>query len=636
MTELIKLSDYFQPLNITTLSYYLGLLIFFDILGTFVKKKLISFKQDNSRIINWLIGLSFFVFVWFLLRFFIPPQQTPLILSILGLLSLSLPSYLKNQEHKKILSTIWELKFPLLIIVPFLPAVFVKASLPPYYSDEMAYQFISPSALVDINTWNFVGKFYQNLPRNFNYFFTLAFSLTKTYSVVRLFHFSILVTAIIFAYQKIKNLINFPAAFLFVFIFFSLPISTIQAATVGFVDVATYSFILIAVLSTLEYFSNKTSKSLFISALFWALALGNKYTVITTLIAFTSSFFLVSYFFQKNLFKKILTHKILTKIFLLMFIFGGYWYLKNLIVFGNPIYPFIFRCYRFAEICQSQMLASFNSWTTPVNLTNLPQIFNSLFPANPLLLPALILSSFLVLLNKNKKTKQISLVLISTVTIELVLLKYTSGFYTRYHQHLQLILLLLIVTQLANQYKSKLLTVAVNLFYVSLLFVTAKNYINTVKNTNSLNFLTQQEINYSLGKLDIYGWTEEKFPNVIEGIYWCENPPLSQRTELVRLDPDMIWFRDEGFMRSFLTNCYINESPPLDGLPLDQVLKIAKQDNLRFWTVSVNPCILQEKVTKRLDYEGDYQLYLRHLNNIIVCNSQEVKPNLYYFDYEKL
>ena len=147
MTELLKLSDYFQPLNANILLYFLALLLFLDSLGTFIKKFIISDqKSENTRIVNWLIGLGFFIFIWFCLRFFTPPRQSSIILTIILISAITLPSYFKNGEPKKILFAIWRLKVPILIISAFLPAVFVKASLPPYYADEMAYQFLAPWA----------------------------------------------------------------------------------------------------------------------------------------------------------------------------------------------------------------------------------------------------------------------------------------------------------------------------------------------------------------------------------------------------------------------------------------------------------------------------------------------------------
>src|SRR3989344_4005514 len=146
---MIKLGDYFAPLNPKTLLIFVGLFFFFDILGTFVKRRIIE-GEDSTRVINWLIGLGIFVFVWFITSLFIAYTRTPLLISILTLSLISLPEYLKNKEYQTFFRALWSLKIPILIVLPFLPAIFVKASLPPYYADEMAYHFISPSTLATL------------------------------------------------------------------------------------------------------------------------------------------------------------------------------------------------------------------------------------------------------------------------------------------------------------------------------------------------------------------------------------------------------------------------------------------------------------------------------------------------------
>lgn len=632
---MIQLSDYFQPLNPHTLFYSFLLFVFFDSLGTFVKKFIIKpVASDSSRILNWLIGFGFFIFVWFVLRFFIPPHQPAVIITILVLSAVALPTYVKNGEFKKALAALWQLKIPLLIIAFFLPAVFVKASLPPYYADEMAYQFIPPYFLKMIDVWRFDGGLYSNVPQLFNTFFNLAFALTKTYSIVRLFHFSILVTAMGYTYQKLKDHFGLIIGFFFVFTFFSLPIDIVLTATLGYVDVATYSFILIGVVSLLDFLFVQTAKPLLLAAIFWGMALGTKYTATTIFITYNLSVLLVVWTKQKFLLPKIINRRTVFSLISVVLIFGGYWYIKNLIAYGNPIYPFFLPCLRYAEFCKTQA-ANFFAWTTPITMANIPRIIKALLPANTPLQIALLTAPILAFLNKNPKTRLLSVIFTLTISLEFLILKQFSGFYPRYQQHLQLLMLLLIAIQLANQYSSVFINFIAKIFYLLVFYFVLASFVLTVINTNSLKVLNWTEINYARGKIDIYDWVDQKFPRVKDGITWCEKPPSGRPTPLARFDPDMIWYEDDGFMRSFMTNCYF-ENPPLEDLPLDQVLDTAVKGKMQFWTITPNRCQPQEEVQKHLSYEGDHQLYLRRLNNIVVCHSQEVRPNLYYFDYAAL
>src|SRR6185369_15566076 len=290
---MLKLSDFFQPLNIVTLSYFFGLFIFFDIVGTFIKNKILNIKNDKySRILNWLFGFGFFVFLWFVLSLFIPPSQTSISVSIVILFLITCFPYFKNQDYKKLFKSLWDLKVPILIIVPFLPALFVKASLPPYYGDEMAYHFLAPSSLLNITTVKYPGGIYADLPRILDFFWQQIFTLFHTYSIARLFHFTILATSMVYAYSIIKKNFSILPAFLFVFVFFSLPQDIILTSTLGYIDVGAYSFLLIGLISGIDFLVSRETDSLVLSGLFWAMNLGTKYTGISTFLSFVVMFVL--------------------------------------------------------------------------------------------------------------------------------------------------------------------------------------------------------------------------------------------------------------------------------------------------------------------------------------------------------
>jgi hypothetical protein len=174
-----------------------------------------------------------------------------------------------------------------------------------------------------------------------------------------------------------------------------------------------------------------------------------------------------------------------------------------------------------------------------------------------------------------------------------------------------------------------------NALFVAITISVLLSYGYVVKYTNSLKFLNWQEINYARGKLDIYGWIDQKFPKMKDTIRWCENPPGDIPAKLARFDPDLIWFDHAGKMRSFTTNCYYS-NPPLDSIALDEVLEKARAEKLQFWISSPNHCTSEEDVVPKRKEEDEYKLGLRKLNNKIICNAQEILPNLYFFDYSDI
>jgi len=627
---MISLSDYFQPLLPYGFVFYFLIFFFFDALGTFLKKRFISSK-NNSKIINWIIGLGFFIFIWFLASLFIPYSRNNILISILILSLITMPEYIRDGELRKFIVELWSLKIPILIIAPLLPAVFVKASLPPYYSDEMAYHFISPSDLFSLDRIRYTGGLYADLPRIMDLFYSIMFSLTKTYSVARLFHFTILASSMLFSYKILKKNFGILVGFLFVFVFFSLPQDIVLTSTLGYIDVASYSLLLIGLIASVDFITGRKLDSLYLAAVFWAMNLGTKYTGLTAFVSFLVVAG-VAVIIKRKRFQKVFHRKIIFKIAILGIVFGGYWYIKNFVLYGNPIFPFLLPCFeKYASMCGANS-SFFEGWTMAITLGNAFQIIKQLFSSH-LPLQILIVSIPAFLLVAKSRARFYALLLTLPVFIELFVLKYFSGFYIRYQQYMQLYLLGALLILISNReiLKERLAKALVLVVFVSSAFM----YFHTVKYTNSLGFLNWYEIKYSINKINIYDWIDWKFPEMKYTLNWCENPPGGERTALGRLDPDLIWFDYSGLMRSFVTNCYFS-GPGLEAFPLDEVLAVAKENKMQFYIASPWRCISDEDVKPKYEYERDYQFKLRQVNNKVICNAEEIKPNLYYFDYEKI
>lgn len=613
------------------------MLFFFDILGSFIKVHLIKNKKlsEDTRLINWLIGFGIFIFLWFLAGFFIRPTQIVLLGSAILILALTLPWYIRNKEYKNLFNQFKILLPFILIIVPFLPALFVKASLPPYYSDEMAYHFISPYTanyqLADV--WRFDGGVLNNAPRLVDTFFVLGFSLTKTYSIVRLTLFTILATSIIFVGHILRKKINFIVGLFFVLLFFSLPQDIVFTSTVGFVDISAYAFFILGLIfSSISLFDNKEKFGWFkLAIIFLAMSVGTKYTIITAFIPLMILLTAFNFQYIKKLSSKMIASNALY-ILMLFMIFGGYWYIKNLLIYGNPIYPFLFPCWgKYAIDCNTGA-SFFGEWTTKVNLTNLKSIILSLIPGGKSIVLMTLLSIFPLFVKKYTKEKRLILFYVLIFVIELLSLRFMSGFYIRYHQHMQILLLLSITISVYVFTKIKLPTVIK--FVVAVLFLVPifHNYWLVIKKTNSLANVSWNEINYSIGRDNIYDWIKFRLPRVYDSVVWCENPPDGP-VSLGRYDPDMIWYDDEGYMRSFLINCYYG-GQTLDTTSLETISQSAIKNKVEFWTVTPHKCIDDKDVKAKYWYEGPKETKMRHDNNFIVCNSKEILPNLYRFSYK--
>lgn len=626
---MIKLSDYFAPLIPFGVFYFLFLFLFFDILGNFVADNVLKIK-NLSRIVSWMIGLGIFVFMWFVLSFIIPPTQINLFASIFLVSIPTLPSYLKNRKILGLISFLWENRLAVLLVIPFLPSVFVKASLPPYYGDEMAYHFVAPSALKSISVANYTGGIYADLPRMLDFFWQQVFTLFKTYSVARLFHFTILASSMLYAYSVLKRNFGYITGFLFVLMFFSLPQEIVLTSTLGYIDVGAYSFMLVAIAAWVDFLLNPDRNKLDLVTVFWAMNLGTKYTGLSAFISFLMiSLALVVLFRRKSVAK--VSWKDIFRSSTIFAVFGGYWYIKNLVLFGNPIFPFIFECWgNHIEQCPATG-GFFGDWTTKINLQNFELIITELIPKNRWLQTMIFMSPLALIMTIGNKTKVVVTALFLNVFLELLMLKYFSGFYVRYHQHMQLYLMMAFSIFIGSKkiVYSKFFNVVILITFLTSGLV----YTYNVKYFNSLKFLNWNEISYSVGKIDIYRWVEIYLPKMNTVVKWCENPGVDSK--LARFDPDLIWFDYEGYVRSFTTNCdYIN--PPVQGVPLERVLEHAKDKKLSFWLNSKNECAPNGTVAPKHPGERPDMIELRKLNNLLVCNSREVGDNLYYFDYSAL
>ncbi len=629
------LTDFFQPLNILTLSYFAGLIVFFDILGSYVKHLFIKDKNVDSetRLVNWLIGLAFFVFIWFLAGYVFEPNRTHLLISVALLLVVTLPGYLKRRDYLALVRIAKMLTVPALLVLPILPATLVSASLPPYYSDEMAYHFISPYAMLhQLNTfWSVTTGTLANVPRLMDTFYILTFSLTYTYSVVRLMIFFALVSALFTTFVFIKRNMGNLSAFIFILIFLSLPLNLPMDATVGYVDVPAYSFMLIGLMLGIGYIVIKSKDYLVLSSIFWAMAIGTKYTIFMPFVIYTA---VMSIFFilTKKTMRASFDKGFIVRLLFALMIFGGYWYVKNFVVFGNPIYPFLFPCWgKFASYCSVSTAAVFGSWATPINMTTFYPIIKQLLPGNVVLYLAAAISSVVILLFGDRSTKRVFAIIFSLFVLEVAYLKFFSGFYVRYQQHLTFLLIFVIVLLTAAKLNKRF---ARFIQYSVITLVIASSLISYVKNIEGTK-IGLKEKNYALGKSTIHDWIEYILPADTRIAAWCENPPVKP-VAIALYDPDTIYGGGDIFVNSYFVNCFF-ANPNLTLAEWKNFQNIAQERKLQFWSFSINAC--QEdpsKLTVGQTQDYETRLTMKRISNEIVCNSQEIIPSLYYFNYRKM
>ncbi len=638
---MLKLDDFFAPLGIANLTIFFAFLASCEIVGFSLAKVFIKKIPDFLRGAIWLLGLGLVVFSYFLSHFFIPYAWPAIGICLAILLIPSLPIYIKEKGWQS-LTKFWKGSYlPLLLLIPVLPLIYIKASLPPYIWDEMAYHYISPYTLYYEKAWQFGAGVYGNFPRLLETAFIALFSLTKTYVAARLLQFSIFITALVVAYRFLKESLGILAAILFFALLLFHGENLLLISTWGYIDVGAASLVFIAFICLIGYLLESKIETLVTGVAFLGMAIGVKYSALIPL----SASLMITLFlaFKKDFFNKKYFKSYLLSLFLFL-ILGGYWYIKNFFYTGNPIYPFLSS---FIGCKFSRCPEISPAWAYPFTLTHAKDILLQVLGGNKQLIKFFLLSIPLSLFHVSKRVRKIAYFLMTLVVIEVLLAAVSFKYETRFFYHWQFLSALLIVlpTSFVSRYRSliknlvgkkklkgflkrqnwKVIYPTFTLLLVIFTFFNSKDFIDELYQAESQPE-RRLEVEYANRKIDIYQWITVVMPRMKEVIFWCEGQ--EPKTDLMALDPGIIWYDYEGLMRIFMTNCEIKHDKIVD-LPAEEVIDSLREEE-SFFLASLDECKEEVKPTGIRRFQDEVE-YLRQVNNDIICNSEEVLPGLYRF-----
>ncbi len=673
------LSEYFRPLSPLLLLISLGLFVYFDVLGVFIDKKFIK-SPSFIRPAIWIYGVGAIVFEWFWLRFLIPIRPNYVLWSLVPLLIIALPSYIKNREWRSL--TVF-IKANLLSIMPiliFLPILLVKSSLPPYLTDEMQYHFLSPYETYN-STWKIdYESVHPSLPKELDLFFAIPFSLTKTYSPTRLLHFAIFYSSVSAIYAWFKSRTSHLSAFAFLWIFLFLNHDLLIVATSGYIDYSTAALTVLGMITMIEFILTKTANYLYASMVFSAMSIGSKYpslvpfatsyTIFVVWLAYTA----ISFASTNNAggargrlalqgtasastpdsaqtgksrehwregqlatgpagkeesakfvtrFSKILKPSSILKLISLLVFFGGFWYLKNLALTGNPIFPFLGNVFKCDQALCSVTNSIFGA-TIPISFSYLPQLAIGITKGHSIYLLLLIPALLLILKSRRLPTIKIALFLLSCSTLSFVVIKYFTGYVDRYFYFLQIVLALLLTIPLSLHSKSRSLKKLNKVYSVVLFLFAGYFFAFNVKRIYSLkSYISPQEIRYALGKTDIYDWLKDRH-RVTGDIYkWCGT--LGKK-ELFLADEDVIRKAEDGWTHIFNVNCELLPLDFYEATPMEE-LKHLVAENKMLYFADREKC--RKPINLNISRKEDYSLYRLEIRNLLICNSSMIIKNLY-------
>ena len=319
-------------------------------LGQLVSKLIIRKRDTSIEGIGYslLIGSGLIGYIWLALGLTGNFEKKLVTTSLILVTLLGLPSLLK--ATKRILISL-KSEFKLLVKHPVatvfiafaswtLLTLFLAAMLPPHASDELSYHYPEALSIVRTAKVSFpLGghNFYGNLPTLMEVI-SAGGIIFSGFALAHLQHLLFLIALLLIVYGVIRRRYGVMTASLSVLGLMFLDFLTWNAR-VGYNDAATVILEITALLSFAEYWDKPKREGILRAAILLGLAISIKYSALIT-VAFIGLGYVIS-LWKHNYKGKKLVDKV--SIFGgVIAVFGGFWYLKNSVQYGNPTYPLYF------------------------------------------------------------------------------------------------------------------------------------------------------------------------------------------------------------------------------------------------------------------------------------------------------
>jgi hypothetical protein len=231
-------------------------------------------------------------------------------------------------------TTLW-LGFILLFIVLNLST----ALTPPISKDALIYHLVGPKRFMQDHGIGFIsGNFYTNFPFTTEMLFTMGM-LLKGPILAKLIHFSfgLLTVVAIFHWTAAKSSVS--TGLLSAAVYYTLPLVA-KLSGWAYVDLSLAFFVLVMTTACLDWKESQDRGLVALAGIFGGLAMGIKYSgmVMVLIIVLGAVLFLR----QKDNPRDSQMGTTAIKVLLIAIVVASPWYLKNWILTGNPVYPFLY------------------------------------------------------------------------------------------------------------------------------------------------------------------------------------------------------------------------------------------------------------------------------------------------------
>ncbi|NCQ13067.1 hypothetical protein COT93_00755 [Candidatus Falkowbacteria bacterium CG10_big_fil_rev_8_21_14_0_10_37_18] len=390
--------------------------------------------------------------------------------------------------------SVWEKVLLVGIIFCFI-FYLTSALVPPYRTDALAYHLpeaisVSEGGLSTV-VKKMPGAFFTNLPVSAE---VLDASLYAAggFSPIHLVHYSILLALLFFIFKLIKEYFDNPKALLAILLIFSL-YDLFVNGTNAYIDAIMITWELSGFILVLLWAMSNKSSYLGIAGFFFGLSLATKYNALYGILLAS---LVILFYLIKNKNKISSAIKKILIFTLPILLVAGFWYFKNLIFYGNPIYPFYFGHPGFTGASYLQMITAVKSFIvdrTLINFILFPFIFFFKSYYFVLFLAFMAWPFIFVWKKFNSPQKQIIRILSFYIAIYSFLWFFTITHQPKFFYGPMILLMVIFAVQLdfikefiLKRVNNKIIIVLVILFLAGLSYkvATAKNnyFINVKKN----------------------------------------------------------------------------------------------------------------------------------------------------------
>ncbi len=280
-------------------------------------------------------------------------------------LRLVIPSFFKQ---------IWQ-KTPLLLVLigGFIGVVillnYLATFIPPLAADEAAYHLPEAELLATSHTLAFPHGghyFYGNLPLFMEVLSAIGM-LNIGYILGHVINYFIYLSLILFIYGWLRRNYNIKVAVGGIVAMLGMS-EMLSLSLTGYVDTAAAALTIIGILMLIDWLHQKNDLLLIISGICLGIGIAIKYTVIID-VALMSLLLTIGHFYTKERSLK-LYFKRLMKFFLPIILVGGFWYIKNMVLYLNPFYPLYFGHQGIDDTTYQELLIAIQWFGYPRTFTN--------------------------------------------------------------------------------------------------------------------------------------------------------------------------------------------------------------------------------------------------------------------------